>query len=196
MRGLRTVAFIGCVLIFGMWWSYHLTNVRVNDDPTSVPDLTGATAAAQPLLEALEKYHAENGLYPPTLDNLTAPNLPSHGRRHGFLYSARNADWVYKSDTCVAREKQLHGWILKPVKEYQKEIDEFKQDCVTGYRYYQLQSGDFPQDAQTQYMERWAYFDSQTRQWSLGWCTNGKNNQGIGMNGICRWGRHGATAVW
>ena len=194
---LGKFAFVGFVLIFGLWASYYLTNVKVNEDPTSAPDLAGATNAAQPLLEALEKYHADNGLYPTTLDHLTAAHLPSIGGRNGFLYSARSGDWVYKTDTCVAREKQLHGWILKETKEYQTDIDEFKQECVTGYRYYQIQSGDFPRDPQNQYIERWAYFDSQTRQWSLGWCTmDRRRRHEIGMNGICRWQKSGASAVW
>ena len=97
-------AFVGFALIFSLWAGYHFTNVKVNRDPTSAPDLAGATEAAQPLLEALEKYHADNGLYPATLDTLTEAHLPSLGGRHGFLYSARNADWVFKSDACDARE--------------------------------------------------------------------------------------------
>jgi hypothetical protein len=198
MRRLRTFALVGFALLLGLWARYRFTNVKVNEDPTSAPNLARATEAAQPLLEALEKYHADNGLYPATLDHLTTAHLPSLGGRHGFLYSARNGDWVFKSDTCAAREKQLHGWILKEVKEYQREIDEFKQECVTGYRYYQLQSDDFPRDAQTQhYIERWAYFDSKTRQWSLGWCAVvGKRDQEIGTNGICRWGHRGVDVVW
>jgi len=184
------LAFVGFALIFSLWAGYYFTNIKVNEDPTSATNLAAATEAALPLLEALENYHADNGLYPTTLDNLTAAHLPALGGQHGFLYSARNADWVYKSDACAEREKHLHGWILKEVKEYQMEIDEFKQECVTGYRYYQLQSGDFPRDAQAQhYIERWAYFDSQTRQWSLGWCAKlGKRNQELSTNGICRWG--------
>ena len=195
---LRTAAFLGFALMVGLCGEYYLTNVAVNKNPTSEPDLMEATRSAQPLLEALEKYHADNGLYPTTLDSLAGADFHSLLGRHGFLYSARNGDWVFKSDTCAAREKQLHGWILKEVKEYQREIDEFKQECVTGYRYYQLQSGDFPPDAQTQhYIERWAYFDSKTRQWSLGWCAVvGKRDQEISTNGICRWGHRGASAVW
>ena len=197
-KRLSLLWFAVFVLISGTWARFHFTSVKVKNNPTSQPDLVEATKAAQPLLEALEKYRADNGLYPTTLDNLTATHLPALGGRHGFLYSARNADWVYKSDACAAREKHLHGWILKEVTEYQREIDEFKQECVIGYRYYQLQSYDFPRDAQTQhYIERWAYFDSKTSQWSLGWCAKvGKRNQEISTNGICRWGHRVASAVW
>jgi hypothetical protein len=190
------IVLVGFALVFGLWANYHFTNLKVSEDPTSAPGLAAAKEAAQPLLDALEKYHTDNGLYPTTLDNLTGANLPPVRVRHGYLYSA--AGWVYKSDTCAAREKQLHGWILKETKEYQREIDEFKQECVAGYRNYQLQSGDFPRDPQTQHaIERWAYFDSLTRQWSLGWCAVvGKRNQEMSTNGICRWGRRGAEVVW
>lgn len=196
MERLHKVGLIGVILIFGLWGSYHFNHARVNEDPTSAPDLAEATEAAQPVLAALEKYHAANGLYPMTLDQLTAAgftgHLPEHGQ-HGFLYSG---DWVYKSDACAAREKQLHGWVMKEVKEYQQQIDAFKQECVTGYREYQLQSGDFPLSAQSQQnSERWAYFDSRTRQWKLGWCAVGRRNEETGTNGICRWRQHGQV-VW
>src|SRR5579863_1187067 len=127
---------------------------------------------------------------------LTGADLPPVRVRHGYLYSA--AGWVYRSDTCVEREKQLHGWILKENREYQKESDEFKQECVAGYRNYQLQSGDFPRDPQTQHdIERWAYFESHTWPWSLRRCpVVGKRNQEMSTNGICRWGRRGAVVVW
>jgi hypothetical protein len=132
---------------------------------------------------------------PTTLDELTAAQLPSL-RGRGYLYSA-SGDWVYKSDACEAREKHLHGWIMKEVKEYQKEIDDFKHECVTGYRDYELQSPDFPRNAQTQYIERWAYFDSQTRQWSLGWCAKtGKKTGEISTNGMCRWRPRGGSVRW
>jgi hypothetical protein len=199
MERLHKVALAGLILIFGLWANYYFNNARANEDPTSAPDLAAATRAAQPVLEALEKYHAANGFYPVTLDQLTTAgfiaHLPEHGRRHGFLYSG---DWVYKSDACAAREKPLHGWILKEVKEYQRQIDEFKQERVTGYREYQLQSGDFPRAAQSQQnIERWAYFDSNTRQWRLGWCAaTGKSNQEIGTNGICRWRQRDTQVVW
>ena len=101
-RRLRMIVFVGCASIIALWGRYHFTTVQVNNDPTSTPDLAAATEAAQPLLDALEKYHAENGLYPATLDQLPSKQLPSL-RVHGYLYSARG-DWVYKSDPCVARE--------------------------------------------------------------------------------------------
>ena len=194
-RRLCMIVFVGCAVIIALWGRYHFTTIQVNNDPTSTPDLAAATETAQPLLDALVKYHAENGLYPTTLDQLPSKQLPSL-RVRGYLYSARSTDWVYRSDTCVAREKHLHGWIMKEVKAYQKEIDDFKRECLTGYRDYLLQSSDFPRDAQTQYIARWAYFDSQTKRWSLGWCArNGKSE--ISTNGTCRWHlRGGSPARW
>ena len=107
-RRLRMIVFAFCAAIIALWGHYHFTTVQVNSDPTSTPDLAAATETAQPLLDALEKYHGENGLYPTTLDQLPSSQLPSL-RVRGYLYSANSADWVYRSDTCVAREKHLHG---------------------------------------------------------------------------------------
>jgi hypothetical protein len=198
MRRLGILALLAFAFVFSFWWNYHFNNAKVTGDPTSAADLAGAKEAAQPLLDALDKYHAENGVYPTTLDQLTGAGfnaqLPAHGR-HGFLYSG---DWVYKSDACAARNKELHGWVMKEVKDYQRQIDEFKQECVAGYREYHLQSSDFPPDAQTQPpVERWAYFDSKTKQWSLGWCAvTGRHNQQMSTNGVCRWGQRGKEVVW
>jgi hypothetical protein len=69
--------FVGCAVIIALWGRYHFTTVQVNNDPTSTTDLAAATETARPLLDALEKYHAENGLYPTTLDELTAAQIPS-----------------------------------------------------------------------------------------------------------------------
>jgi len=194
-RRLRMIAFFGCALITFAWARYHFTTAQVNNDPTSMPDLAAATDTAQPLVAALGKYHAENGLYPASLAQL-ASGQPRSLRDRGYLYSARQGDWVYKSDACVTREKQLQGWVMKEVKAYQKEIDDFKRECLTGYRDYQLQSPDFPRDAQNQYIERWAYFDSKTRQWNLGWCAKTGKTAEISTNGICRWHSRGRSAVW
>ncbi len=188
-------ALIVILGIFSVWWNYRSNNLKVEEDPTSQTDLAAAKEAAQPLLDALEKYHAANGLYPASLGDLEDANAPSHHGRHDYLYSGT---WVFKSDPCKAREKELHGWIMKPNNEYQKRINDFKSDCVAGYRDYQLQSGDFPPDANAQHrIERWAHFDSQTKQWTLGWCAVvGKHNQQMATNGVCRWGNHGADVVW
>jgi hypothetical protein len=194
---LRLIAFVGFILIFGTWARFYLTDLRVKSNPTSEPDLAQATEAAQPLLEALKKYRADNGLYPTALNQLTPAYLPSLSGLRGFRYSARRGDWVLKSDACAAREQSLRGWVLKEAKEYQKEVAEFKLECINGYHHYQLQSGDFPQDPQSNRLERWAYYDSQSNQWNLGWCSHkGGRKQEIGMNGVCRWRDGGKSEPW
>jgi hypothetical protein len=187
-RTLRNIALIIFILIFGLWAKFHFTTARVKNDPTSEANLDAAKIDAQTLLAALEKYRGDTGLYPATLDQLNATYLSSPV--NGFRYSARLNDWVYKSDECVAREKSLHGWIMKPTADYKKEVADFRRDCLTGYRYYQLQSRDFPHDPQTLNIDRWAYYDSSNRQWSLGWCSHDGSRHGRGEgtadNGVCR----------
>jgi hypothetical protein len=195
---VRMIGGIALLIVFAFWMQYHSANVRVNAAPTSGPNLVGAEVTAQPLVDALEKYHADYGLYPIALAGLGGEYLPTVKPFSRFLYSAKMGEKVLKSDECKARDKKLYGWIMKDQREYQKELDQFEQDCVSGYRQFTLQSADFPQDPQARYMERWAAYDSQTKQWSLGWCshppsTRGRGNE-IGENGVCRW-REGKIPV-
>ena len=197
-RRLRFIVFEGCVLIIGTWAQFHFTNLQVKSNPTSEPDLNAAKEKAEPLLRALEKYRADNGLYPATLDQLSPEYFSSVVGPHSYRYSAHYNDWAFKSGECAEREKSLHGWILKEAKEYEKEVSEFKLECVTGYRYYQLQSRNFPHDPQLGYIDRWAYYDSSNRQWSVGWCSHATRSRGsaIGINGVCRWAQHGVPDPW
>jgi hypothetical protein len=186
-RIVRNTGLILFILIFGMWAKFHFTTVRIEKDSTSQSDLAAAKAKAEILLPALERYRGETGLYPISLDQLNGKYISSPVR--GFRYSARANDWVYKSDGCAEREKSLHGWIMKRTDEYNKEVAEFMSDCLSGYRYYQLQSRNFPRDGKNLDVDRWAYYDSSNRQWSLGWCSHGsgRGHQETSENGVCHW---------
>jgi hypothetical protein len=178
-----------------LWARFHVANIRVTNDLSSQADLIAATEQVQPLVDALEKYRVENGLYPATLDRLSPAYLPYSQNFRAFRYSARHSDWVFQSDSCITREKGLNGWVLQEVKTHQKEVAQFKQECLSGYRDYQLQSADFPLEGQSRYVERWAYYDSQPQHWSLGWCehvpASHGNSSELATNGICRWRQHG-----
>jgi len=183
---LLLIAIVGCLSIFGTCVKFHSTNHRVDSDPAAQANLAAAKEEAQPLLDALEKYRGDTGLYPPTLDKLVPAHLPSLRGIRIYRYSARRYDWVYKSDACADHRKTLEGWVLKEAKQYQKEVADFKQDCLTGFRYYQLQSHNFLADSQNPYTERWAYYDSSSRQWSIGWCSHSMSRGPmIGTNGVC-----------
>ena len=192
---LRMIAFVILACSIAMWWRYHSANVRVAEDPTSQADLEANSKQAQPLVDALEKFRTDNGLYPTMLNQLAPAYLPSVQGFAAFRYSARHSDWVFLSDACITREKTLQGWVLQEAKAYQKDVAQFKHDCVTGYRDYQLQSPDFAPEVQSRYIERWAYFDSQPQHWVLGWCEHVPPSKGRGSelatNGICRWRHRG-----
>jgi hypothetical protein len=183
---LLLIAIVGCLAILGTCLNFHSTQRRVDNDPAAQAALAGAQEEAQPLLDALEKYHGDAGLYPPTLDTLVPAYLPSLRGIHIYRYSARRKDWVYKSDACADRRKTLEGWVLKEAKQYQKEVADFKQDCLAGFRYFELQSHNFVTGAQNPYTERWAHYDSSSRQWSVGWCSHSvSRGPTIGTNGVC-----------
>jgi hypothetical protein len=189
-RRLLQIAVVFIVLILAVVLPMFLNNRSVKNDSTSAPYLAAAKTEAQPLLDALEKYRAEHALYPATLDQITPQYLPAGWGVDRYRYTARRPDWTLKSDACAAREKSLHGWVMKPADQYAKEVAQFKLDCISGYRDFQLQSPDFPSSAQSPNSERWAWYDSFTKQWSLGWChhdltTKGKQ-QDSAMNGVCR----------
>jgi hypothetical protein len=146
---LLLIALVGCLAIFGTCMYFHSTNRRVDNDPASQASLAAAKEEAQTLLDALEKYRGDGGLYPPTLDKLVPAYLPSLRGIRMYRYSARSYDWVYKSDACADRRKSLDGWVLKEAQQYQKEVAGFKQDCLTGYHHYQLQSHNFRRCAES-----------------------------------------------
>jgi hypothetical protein len=194
---LRMLAFVFIVLIMSLWGRLYFSTHEVKNDPTTQPDLDAAKQAAQPLLDELENYRAINGLYPPTLDQFDPASRHRNKNARGYLYSARRNDWVFKSDACPTREKSLQGWIMKPTGEYQKEVAQFKSDCIAGYHEFQLQSPDFPDPSSNDSpgndsLERWAYYDSLTKQWSVGWCSHDQGVTGKGSislsaaNGVCR----------
>lgn len=183
---LLLIAIVGCLAILGTCLNFHSTNRRLDNDPAAQANLAAAKAETQPLLDALEKYRGDTGLYPPTLDELVPAYLPSLRGIRIYRYSARTYDWVYKSEACADRRKTLEGWVLKEAKQYRKEVADFKQDCLTGFRHYQLQSRNFVADAQNSYIERWAYYDSSSRQWSIGWCSHSMSRgPTMGTYGIC-----------
>jgi len=186
---VRRVGFVLFILIFGVFAAMYFTNLRVKRDCKSGLYLAAQEQQAQPLLEALEKYREDHGLYPSNLDQITPTYLASGWGADRFLYTARRADWALKSADCTSREKRLHGWIMKEATEYAKEVGQFKLDCISGYRDYQLQSPDFPGNSQFPDMERWAYYDSFTRKWSLGWCRHNRSSERVqdsAIDGICR----------
>ena len=191
---LRMIAFVILACSIAMWSRYHSATVRVTEDLTSQADLEANSKQTQTLIDALEKFRADNGLYPTTLNQLAPAYLPSVQPFATFRYSSRHSDWVFLSDACITREKTLEGWVLQQAKAYQQNVAQFKHECLTGYRDYQLQSPDFAPDVQSRYIERWAYYDSQPQHWVLGWCEHVPASKGRGSelatNGICRWRHH------
>lgn len=192
---LSMIAFVIFAGSIAMWWRFHAANLRATGDPTSQTELELNSKQAQPLVDALEKFRTDNGLYPTALKQLAPAYLPSMQPFAAYRYSARHSEWVFLSDACISREKTLHGWILQETKAYQQNVAQFKHECLTGYRDYQLQSPDFAPDVQSRYIERWAYYDSQPQHWVLGWCEHVPASKGRGSelatNGICRWRHHG-----
>ena len=175
-QALRLLAIAGLVLIVGSWMRSYSESLRAASDPVWAADLQAAQERAQPLLDALEKYHADNGLYPATLGKLSPAYLVSAQDFSRFRYSARHSDWVRESDDCI--------------EDSSSQAVKVKHNCVTGYREFQLQSPGFRVDARSRDLARWAYYDSQPRYWAVGWCEevrgSKENTRVLATNGVCR----------
>ena len=162
--------------IFGYFAVYYVPKMQYEGKMTAAAD------SARPLIEALEKYRTDNGFYPTFLNRLGGKYRSSGWRAEGVLYSAYRFDWIIKSDeACAARKKSVEGWIMKTTAEAQADLLRFQQECVTGYRDYELQSKDFTYAYGT---ERWAFYESKHGKWSLGSCTHERGSH-FGSNGIC-----------
>ena len=188
-QALRLLAIAAIAVFAGCWAHSYLSNVRVDDDPDSESDLAAAQKNAQPLLDALEKYHTDNGLYPASLNQLSPGYFASSAGLTAYRYSARHDDWVLQSDACLDREKSPGHPTLQAANHTPYAVSRSQHDCLSGYREYQLQSPDFPPDVASPYQERWAYYDSQPQYWTMGWCEQVRtidNSRELATNGVCR----------
>jgi len=183
---LRLLVTVTLALFSGAWAHAHFSTLRVNADPNSETDLTAAQKNAQPLLDALEKYHADNGLYPASLKQLIPGYLATPDDLTSFRYSARHDDWIFQSDACLDQDKSPSQPILRQAKHSANGARE--RDCLSGYREFQLQSADFPLAVGSRDQERWAYYDSQPQYWTVGWCEQvgtKENSRKLATNGVC-----------
>ena len=186
---VRLFVVAALVLLACSWARLHFASLRVDADPASEPDLAAAQERAQPLLDALEKYRADNGLYPASLSQLSSAYLASPQGLGAFRYSARHSDWVFQSDACLDPETAPRTQVPQKTKYDGRKGSRSQRDCVSGYREYQLQSPDFPPAAGSRYLERWAYYDSQPQYWTVGWCEQVApkgNLQELATNGVCQ----------
>jgi hypothetical protein len=115
----RKIMIFPLALVLGLWAHFYFPGFMVNHDKTSHANLIAEQDKAQPLIDALEKYRADNGYYPTTLAALNGNYLSSSVEPHGFLYSAYSGDQL-----------------------------------TNGFRYYELQSENFPSDSRFNRSER------------------------------------------
>jgi hypothetical protein len=175
----------------------------LQNDPFIQSQFAEAVSRNKPLTVALEKYHRDQGFYPTDLMALkgyyegSSPVQVKAGKvgfKAGLIYSAAPQDHIFKTPECAARQSEFEGWIMKPASEFQHEKAEFVSQCVIGYRQISLQSSDFHHDAagKLRNVEQWAYYTSNSGQWTLGWCAHeGASSrtppQKTAFNGVCRY---------
>jgi hypothetical protein len=171
----------------------------LQSDPLVQSQFAETVAVNATLTAALEKYHHDHTFYPTSLIALKSDYLPSPpseakaGFKAGLLYSAAPQDHIYKTPECAARQSEFEGWLMKPTPEIEREKADFIAQCVAGYRQITLQSPDFHHDPRGELgkVEQWAYYTSQSGQWTIGWCSHEGSRsrtppQKVASNGACR----------
>jgi hypothetical protein len=88
----RKILIFPIALLLALWAKFYFPSFVVNHDKTSHADMLVEEDKAQPLIEALEKYRSDNGVYPTTLAGLGGKYLSSLTEAAGFLYSADPKD--------------------------------------------------------------------------------------------------------
>jgi hypothetical protein len=88
----RKIMIFPIALVLALWAKFHFPGFMVNHDKTSHADLIAEQDKAQPLIDALAEYRADNGFYPTTLAALNPKYLSPSAEPHGFLYSAYSSD--------------------------------------------------------------------------------------------------------
>lgn len=152
----------------------HVSNRVVASLADTDENLARIVAQAKPLIDALDRYHSRHGSYPTSLAAL-APDLSTPWRFRGYVYGGGPFNRIYRSPACADRAKTLQGWVLQETSQYETDVRQFVSECVIGYREIHIQSPNFPRNSTASrnfIVKRWAYYQSDTREWKVGWCRN------------------------
>jgi hypothetical protein len=172
------------------YWRFHHAHQALAQDAVANANLAAVEKLGWPIVAALDRYHADNGHYPPALDDL----LLSPSITRGFHYFSR---WlpsdVLASDDCAERAKHVQGWSLIQPESEQRNVERFVRECVSEVQSYALQSADFPPSADTT-LERYGYYDPGAARWFIGWCqvSTGRGRSTVGNLGFCDHHHHPA----
>lgn len=189
-RVLGAAILILLIPVTCVWRLQHVIQ-QVADDPVATTNLAAVRRLGQPIIAALDRFHAEHAMYPTTLDELGLTSTPP-----GFLYYPGLSASIYKSPECAARGPAALRWAdMMSIPSVRPQIRQFLAECVQGFRGFALQSADFPRPPNA--LERWAHYESTSGTWSLGWCNRTRASRtsrgsSLSVGGLCGW-NHGAT---
>ncbi|HXW55365.1 MAG TPA: hypothetical protein VEJ67_06430 [Candidatus Cybelea sp.] len=88
----RKILIFPIALVLALWAKFYFPGYMVDHDKTSHAHLIAEQEKAQPLIDALEKYRGDNGLYPTTLAALEGKYVSSSVEARAFIYSAYSSD--------------------------------------------------------------------------------------------------------
>lgn len=175
---LRKIAFGLVIAIVASVGMCTAETKMITADPAVQPALAQAKTDAQPLLAALDAYHATNGFYPPSVSDLAVGDANARN----YTYETYSINRVYKSLACAGQGKSLAGWHKSPG-AYKKQEAAFRSECLSGYSSFVLKSPriatKWPINSSTVVF---AKFTSLTAEWGVGWCNHSSRG---GYSGDC-----------
>jgi hypothetical protein len=162
----QAALFIFLALIIS-WYAFYKWNKRsLESNPAIELALSSAQKDAQPLIDAIEKYHTEHGFYPRSIKDL--PYSALWGK---YLYQTSSLNSVYKSLDCQRRVRDLMGW---QTAEKRQKMQETQEECLLGYSQFLIKS-----QVQASHLNMYVFvvFDSTNPKWNVDWCTPNDNRR-------------------
>jgi hypothetical protein len=162
----QAALFIFLALIIS-WYAFYKWNKRsLESNPAVELALSSAQKDAQPLIEAIEKYHTEHGFYPRSIKD-----LPYNALWGKYLYQTSSLNSVYKSLDCQRRVRDLMGW---QTAEKRQKMQETQEECLLGYSQFLIKS-----QVQASHLNMYVFvvFDSTNPKWNVDWCSPNNNRR-------------------
>jgi hypothetical protein len=159
MNRAQSAFFVFLLVIFCCYAIYKWNRQSVEADPEVRLAVASARTEAQPLIDALEKYHLLHGVYPRSIKD-----LPQNYLWGKYLYQTSQLNAVYKSLDCQQRVRDLMGW---QTAEKRQRMRETQVECLLGYSQFAVKT-----QVPTAHVRVYAFvvFDSTKAKWDVDWC--------------------------
>jgi hypothetical protein len=165
MSKVRSGFIVFALVIFFAFASHWLNRSALKSDPDVMLALSAAQTETQPLIDALEQYHLEHGVYPRSVKD-----LPKNALWGKYLYQTWDLNSVYKSLDCQRRIHDLMGF---QTPEKLQRFRDTRNECLLGYSQFILKTQVHPSRPRQMFV--FVVFQSANPKWDIDWCSPGRH---------------------